>query len=1125
MDRDGIDSLLVLVWGGSVLRLGRLTLESRHPGSYGRFIDVCWTEKRKCHDWILDAVFSHHGLLALTAHNSLCEMPLLRSGTGNLAELGNPKTIPGPKSFLYSGCLSVVQPDSVVVASGTVFGQILVWACDRNSETTQWVPSLKHIFDGHTGSVFGVTISETFDMLGTIRCLLASCSDDRTVKIWDISDCVQIHQRASSGAMAGVTGFGNTNGDDQIHVATEWGHLSRIWGVKFVRGSPNNANQSSFLLSRGEDGACQLWTVNLDASLPATIGKTAILRPESGDRHHLGKNAWSMCKTRDDRRLTVYTGGADGQIISRKFDLVQSSICDHFTLTVPFKHITGSSVALKHYLLLNPGECLATTAQGHLFRLTVTGEKLRWRQISASCLNGGLILCYAEGQAFALIGQQRGGIYALLDGQELIVPVACELDCGMLWMQMAGVYSDNHQVSMAAIVAVLGNKDAIILWVCVRQQSIEVHRTLLKLPSTFTVTACHYDQTARLLVLGSRAGALATYLDPIPESKISDCSHCLRHVHGEDCVTSVSVLQPDEGFRSGAIQETYILTTGRDGAYTIHRLDRPSPANGNQQRMSVVHSASPPFGPNIEGAYFASSRSANSSWRQDLILYGFRSTSFVVWNETQQREVSSVECGGSHRSWSFRHNSLPSSGTDAISFIWTKAGNLNWNQSVGSNHTVIQQGSHGREIKAVAQSHLPFVRAGRYQPDGVLVATGAEDTNIQLAIVGFDEAPSCEQVQDKVSFEGAACLKRHTTGLQHLQFSSSGNHLFSSAGCEEFYVWKLNFQIPRIPVGVVLWDIMPTTEDDSDARIMSFDLHTTNRHGHAEVENHIIAMAYSSGKMKILRYTASAIPNKGTFETLREVSYGVFCLMQTFHLSPTSELSFEPNQMRFLSAGTNGYLNSSIFEDLLRLKHSHEHTTSQPLHPTVSHKVHQSSILAIDVMALDSRTYLVASGGDDNAVGLTLLTTSKDRRCDVNDKSHMPEPAPPPFRTVLIPRAHAAAVTAVKITHLQRSVAGTSAVIITVSNDQRVKIWSIEIDLQKNANKPDATPDVSGPRLLEAVQVKLTGNAWTGAVDVSGMEILGETRTIDGAGGMSILVVGVGMEVLRIAWDGDGNIA
>ncbi|KAK5429368.1 WD repeat-containing protein 6 [Exophiala xenobiotica] len=1132
----------VIIWGGVFVRVGRLTTifaENASPQAFRT--QMQFADEFKARDWIIDAVFAGSSISMLTAHNVLLNFHIIEKGPKISLDTENVQVIHGPGSFLYSGNLCVATPDLIIVAAGTVFGNVLVWTCSQSGTGQERPVSVKHVFNGHRGSVFGVSISEQFNRVDKPTRLLASCSDDRTIRLWDISDREDSSRGLDHHATTTATGFSDAEEGEKFELASAWGHASRIWGVQFVPNIANDPGSDLLIVSRGEDAVCQLWST--ETSQQGCLH----LRPLCSDRHHVGKNAWSMSLETDGQCLTVVTGGADGQVILRPFDLLNTSKEFSVTLSKAFTEITNTSQALKQYLPIKRDACLATTDQGDLYQVVLQDGELGWTHLYKSSTRGGLLLCKAAALGVVLVAQQRGDLFALrLDGGNDLLPITLPLSAGISWMRVA---SPNGSLApTTCIVASLGNKEALIIWLVWQGDSLEAKHTVLRLPNTFVLTACCYDEAKHILLLGSRAGALAVYPDVTSNLGMVEEPLCLRHVHGTDSVTSITILESSPA-RRALKDELHILTTGRDGTYAIHGLDV------HHLALSTVHISSAALGPNIEGAYLVLSGASPVSDTYDLILYGFRSTSFVVWNETQQSTVLSVECGGAHRTWAYDHSSVstygaktdlsaPTSASErcAESFIWTKAGRFNWHRTRGPGHTVIQTGGHGREVKAIA--HSP-----RHVSGAALIATGAEDTNIRLFAVSSQQQYTSSlpeprhQAYNNVTqsnpvFHSIATLKRHTTGLQHIMFSSSGEYLFSSAGFEEFYVWKITFDVPFIGVGAVLWDMMPKGADDSDARIMSFDLREEPRQSDASLhhdqehsrprECFMLALAYSNGKTKVLRYTPSTARKQGTFETLQEITHGSFCVMQAFFLP-------SPVQRRIVSAGTNGFLNISCLDSSMVFDPSN--TDSRVLSTSAVmevHKIHQSSVLSMDITALGSTMHFIATGGDDNAMGLTLLTTRPASNMTNGPDTDCCETYHQHVRTIVIPKAHAAAVTGLKIVGVTPTSEGHNLTVVTAGNDQRVNVWKVHIGLDHAAssiNQPSSTQRDNN-KLLEDIEVQRAGSAWTGVADVSGVEVVqdhvaGQTvllpqeeRRVAGESGNAckIMVVGVGMELFSVRW-------
>ena len=155
--------------------------------------------------------------------------------------------------------------------------------------------------------------------------------------------------------------------------------------------------------------------------------------------------------------------------------------------------------------------------------------------------------------------------------------------------------------------------------------------------------------------------------------------------------------------------------------------------------------------------------------------------------------------------------------------------------------------------------------------------------------------------------------------------------------------------------------------------------------------------------------------------------------------------------------------------------------------------VHQSSIKAIAKWKLTDSAWLIVTGGDDNALGICVVAMDE-------------ETEEPKSSTLSIPRAHAAAITAVEIL-LGRSLHGSDnrfdLTVATASNDQRVKLWDIKVDMRK--------PGVQG------VRVRREANHFSAVADISSMAVL-PSQDVDEERVVKILICGVGMEVWRVSY-------
>ena len=280
-------------------------------------------------DWILDACFINPDTdgspeastiiwaLLVNAHNSVLSLQVTM-----LASLGESMkpiikaVASGPPSTLYSAHILTTDTSSVLIAAGTFFGEVVLWSFIPGSYVVSR-SVLHHRFRGHQGSIFGVQISEKSENSAFQR-VLASCSDDRTIRIWDISnfDTCSGADDTNPDLETGLNA--ETSYTDSVCcVAVGMGHASRIWGVRFLGKRSGHWG----LISYGEDATTQTWLF-----CPKPSNKA--VAPESSESmyelqhlktydYHSGKNIHAITIFKDSvDSCLIADGGADGQITS-----------------------------------------------------------------------------------------------------------------------------------------------------------------------------------------------------------------------------------------------------------------------------------------------------------------------------------------------------------------------------------------------------------------------------------------------------------------------------------------------------------------------------------------------------------------------------------------------------------------------------------------------------------------------------------------------------------------------------------------------------------------------------------------------------------------------------------------
>ncbi|KAG4411066.1 hypothetical protein IFR04_015797 [Cadophora malorum] len=1115
---DGKDenALQLAIWGGaSLILLERKDVESillQHASSIKSSVIAV-------SDWVLDVAISPHDdcCVLITAHNTVLSAALLRD-----TEYPKVETLSSPsRSILYSADLVWESRAQILVAAGTVFGEIIVWRCSTTGES-----QVIYTFTGHEGSIFGVDISPSIvQPNGTTGRLLASCSDDRTIRIWDLSESFEPVSRSTS--LLRKTGFGENDEHGTTDVATKciatvMGHASRIWSVKFLVEEGHPSAPSICIVSFGEDSTTQHWSLDFDSSLVPTTGINSLsavpkhkntLRPSTLAKlshlntfaFHSGKHIWSTAIfDLTGSSCLLVTGGADGKISMYKLAVgaaiesppVELNISKEPMVStmpsyepsrsmawglediisclkspiptqddsqkaqeppaivagnVPSEALPADSKPTKRtksnnrikdgfnrYAFASENQVIATTNCGRVLVGDIDADVV-WSEAflpdpsSLDLKNYTVIEGFPE-IGIAFLAGSNGMIFAYQTGQP--IQVAGKVEGKVLDMfKILDVRNNSYELLVTELASQVATLFTIEYSSTAAPQM--TYSKSCNLPPKFLVTSA--GRSNGLLALGARSGILAIYetsksADPIdiwtpPKDSPSDA-----------IATILSLKASDSIFGSVG----HFLTTERTGYYSVFSCTPTSGSNDTSTGsiVSRVHHSRLPLGPMVEAAWFRNG---------ELYFYGFKSKSFVVWNESQHYEVSNIDCGGAHRSYAY----CPPTTSSGGQFVFTKASKLYLHSQRNPSHTILKQGGHGREIKASAVT-----------ADGSLVATGAEDTAIR--IWRYNNAAS----ELDSAFDCLSIIEKHTTGIQHLQWYHS-KYLFSSGGNEEFFVWAIR-SLPGFGIGVVCEASYPDRSADGDLRIMSFDV-TESIIGSEDGDNLLISLAFSDSTIRTYAYSKS----KG-FELLTTGRYTSSCLTQLRHIQILDGHIF------FLTAATDG--NITLWRGDISNRNNLE-TQSTLRHVIISSKmIHQSTIKSLD-MTVSVSHFVVATGGDDNALAVSVYPI----QC-LQDPHVRP-------KIFILRSAHAAAITALSIVSPTDK---NRLRIITSGNDQRVKTWQACIDLGTK----------SDPNRESQLELSQVGDVFTSVADVGDLSIVSA-----GEGCASkALVVGNGMDL----WDISG---
>ncbi|XP_072762395.1 tRNA (34-2'-O)-methyltransferase regulator WDR6-like [Anoplolepis gracilipes] len=211
-------------------------------------------------DWIIAVEWiSKMQLAILFAHNYLCLY--------NVFDKSFQEVHCKEKCILYCGSITGTSQENLVIFSGTVFQEILIWKID-NCDIIGEMPVL-HRLIGHKGVIFSVI----YDSCSRLIC---STSDDRSVRLWRVATI----ENSESNNLNWQT----------VKIFQEkamFVHTARVWKA-IIR--------DEIVVTIGEDSFICTWSLS-----GALLNKV----------HHRAP-IWSIDISKDGQR--IFTGAADGSV-------------------------------------------------------------------------------------------------------------------------------------------------------------------------------------------------------------------------------------------------------------------------------------------------------------------------------------------------------------------------------------------------------------------------------------------------------------------------------------------------------------------------------------------------------------------------------------------------------------------------------------------------------------------------------------------------------------------------------------------------------------------------------------------------------------------------------------------
>ncbi|XP_060064987.1 WD repeat-containing protein 6-like [Ylistrum balloti] len=571
-------------FGGKLLRVVEVTMtpavESLDPRGKDYMADdwiwdVCWLQQQGQKDHLAVA----------TAHNVVLR---LDSTLRKLLQV-----VCVENCILYCAKFFGTKWEDLVLAAGTVFNQVLLWA--PNGQTNISGQSVViHKLIGHQGVIFSIEFS-------VMRRQICTVSDDRSVRVWQLNFPQEKAEYTDE-----VISLDWWRCCSSTELLVLYGHSARVWDVKIL---------PSLIVSVGEDSTCCVWD---------NQGK--ITQRFKG---HKGKSIWSLAV--EDTGKFAVTGGGDSSIRVWQMDEAKMSEQLLSVVLVP-PNQQDMDTDFPRIVAMVSWDCVMTmTNQGRL--LLHSRSDMTWVTLMSDVdFTSYTVLAQCPYHTHLIaLGNITGTLRLFYTNQS---DTSCNL-VDLVWSQKdfdvhTGKIYSIHWISASSLLT-SGPDGEMIYWefrIISNQASLQkIHS--LELPPSKHRWVSAATTTSDLLVCGDRVGSvyvytLGTSLSPQSQSPVQT----FYRIHGKTCVTHI------------CCHNNYVYTAGRDGTYNQYEI--------NEEKLVLLHTN------RIHKGFDWLDRLDFTYKDGDLLVYGFHSNNFVLWSSLNNQRLVQIPCGGGHRAWDSR---------------------------------------------------------------------------------------------------------------------------------------------------------------------------------------------------------------------------------------------------------------------------------------------------------------------------------------------------------------------------------------------------------------------------------------------------------------------------------------
>lgn len=343
--------------------------------------------------------------------------------------------------------------------------------------------------------------------------------------------------------------------------------------------------------------------------------------------------------------------------------------------------------------------------------------------------------------------------------------------------------------------------------------------------------------------------------------------------------------------------------------------------NENSNKLEIYSSTKIPF-----------KWCANVIQNQSLVI-GFLEFNFVIWSMNLHRKIFEYNCGGGHRSWD-----LYILDKNHFKFIYIKDKYVHEITVSTDSFRNLEQGFHSHEINTI----IPILFK-----NNLISVSGGEDTTLRISRY------------TKSNFSIISTHNFHLSSIRCLysnQVTENETLIYSAGGRAQLVLSKLVYENSSIEFDTILSQSLKINNKKFDPETRIMDVISFQ----SDDMNFLIFIACSDGNLRVFRYK------------YKENNLN-FIYSSNFHNCCITKLGLlRTDKLVLLSMGTNGKM---LFWDFSFLLDS---DISQNVNPFFVMKIHQSAINSFSYKQYDENIFLLATGGDDCNINLSLIELFDD---------------------------------------------------------------------------------------------------------------------------------------------------